>query len=190
MTQVLETPDQTEPIESVQERKLRFLSAANAKRRELKETGELEILDPLEKAYRDPTSLKLAIHAMCFECLGRDHDLNVKNEIGSCAAYACPLWDLRPYQHLAPDGHGAEKRKSALEAVLDDDATLAAAARKPLSRAKAMRAKCFECMGGNRKSIAECGSGFVAAKPPIPTGHLKGKMEYRECPLWPVRPGR
>jgi hypothetical protein len=70
---------------------------------ELRASGELraERLDPLEKARRNPKSLRLAVNAKCFDCEGGNADPNVQRRIGTCSIAACPLHPVRPYQELA-----------------------------------------------------------------------------------------
>jgi hypothetical protein len=78
------------------------LVRAAAKRAELRAAGVTpERLDPIEKARRNPTSLRLAINAKCFDCEGGNSDPNVQRRIGTCASRECPLWTVRPYQELA-----------------------------------------------------------------------------------------
>lgn len=57
-------------------------------------------LDPLRKAERRPSSLRLAISAKCFDCVGRGVDPGWRWLIGNCDA-PCPLVPVRPYRHLA-----------------------------------------------------------------------------------------
>lgn len=63
-----------------------------------------EILDPVEKAKRNPGSLKLAIRAHCYLCEGGDSDPGVRYRVGTCALEdKCPLWRHRPWQRLSKD---------------------------------------------------------------------------------------
>jgi hypothetical protein len=54
----------------------------------------------LEAAFKS-RSLAAACKAQCLECVGFD-----RKAITECAAYACPLWNVRPYQVKdgKPDG--------------------------------------------------------------------------------------
>jgi hypothetical protein len=70
--------------------------AAMAARRAAGET--IERLDPIEKARRNPTSLRLAINAKCWECVGGDGDPNPRQRIRDCTCSRCPLLAVRPYQ--------------------------------------------------------------------------------------------
>lgn len=56
-------------------------------------------LNPVERAQRKPTSLKLAIAARCYQCCGEDSDPGVRQRIRECACEkTCALWPHRPYQ--------------------------------------------------------------------------------------------
>lgn len=58
----------------------------------------VERLDPIEKARRRPTSLRLAITAKCWDCQGGNSDPNPRGRIGSCEVTKCPLHPVRPWQ--------------------------------------------------------------------------------------------
>jgi hypothetical protein len=56
---------------------------------------------PMEKHEEDRTSRKKAIDAYCYECMGCDLDPGNKWKIGNCKSPdVCPLWHVRPHQHL------------------------------------------------------------------------------------------
>lgn len=59
-------------------------------------SGEIEVvrLNPIQKAKENPTSLRLAINANCFMCLGNGSP----QEIRDCSSKLCPLHPVRPYQ--------------------------------------------------------------------------------------------
>lgn len=65
--------------------------------REKVASGEIEVvrLNPIEKSNANPTSLRLAINAMCFECLGKTGSAQ---EIRDCTAKNCPLYKVRQYK--------------------------------------------------------------------------------------------
>ena len=63
-----------------------------------REAGELEILDPLEKARRNPKSLRFAINGKCFDCEGGNSDPSIQWRIGNCVMPDCSLFPVRPYQ--------------------------------------------------------------------------------------------
>ena len=77
------------------------LKAAQAKLREMRAAGEqVKHLNPIEKAQGNPNSLRCAINAKCFDCQGRDYDPCVEWRIGNCEISDCPLFPVRPHQHL------------------------------------------------------------------------------------------
>jgi hypothetical protein len=55
-------------------------------------------LDPIQKAAANPKSLRLAITAKCWECMGGGLDPGTREAIRSCTSPACPLYPLRPFQ--------------------------------------------------------------------------------------------
>jgi len=59
---------------------------------------KVERLDPIEKAKRKPTSLRLAITAKCWDCQGGAADPNPRQRIGTCEVTRCPLHPVRPWQ--------------------------------------------------------------------------------------------
>jgi len=142
-----------------------------------REAGEIEYLNPTEKAIRNPESLKAAINAMCYECVGRDEGDSPRKTIAECSGWSCPLWSHRPHQHLVDDTYGHEQRTEAV-AAYPPRTLLEAAGKDPASRRKAIRAKCHECMGGDRKLISACTAEF-----PLDRGN-----GHHGCPLWRRRP--
>jgi hypothetical protein len=71
--------------------------------REMREGGKIEVENNLViKAERKPSSLKLAIAAMCFQCFGGTKtdmpDPGWKRMIATCTAPDCALFDHRPYK--------------------------------------------------------------------------------------------
>jgi hypothetical protein len=61
--------------------------------------GLIEIpkkLDPIEKAKKNPKSLRFAINAKCFDCSGFE-----RPEVKSCEFDDCPLHRHRPWQKKA-----------------------------------------------------------------------------------------
>lgn len=57
-----------------------------------------EIKNPLEKAILRPDSLRLAINAKCYDCIGQDADPDWRGSIRNCVCKDCPLYPVRPYQ--------------------------------------------------------------------------------------------
>lgn len=75
------------------------LQKANAAIKAMREAGEtIERLDPIEKAIRNPSSLRLAINGKCWDCVGAGHDSNPRWLIGNCQIVDCPLHGVRPYK--------------------------------------------------------------------------------------------
>jgi hypothetical protein len=54
--------------------------------------------DPIERSKEKPDSLRLAITAKCYECVGMDGDPNYRETIRTCTSKSCPLLPVRPYQ--------------------------------------------------------------------------------------------
>lgn len=65
---------------------------------QLRKEGKVtvEYLNPIEKANKHPTSLKKAVAAMCYDCMGRE--TSYRADIRTCAALECPLFGHRPYK--------------------------------------------------------------------------------------------
>ena len=75
------------------------LEAAHLKRAAMKDAGVKPVLlNPIEKARRNPQSLRLAINGQCYGCVGAGHDPNPINAIRECEIKDCTLWPVRPYQ--------------------------------------------------------------------------------------------
>ena len=70
------------------------IEKAQAAVRAMRDAGIVpERLTPIEKAKRNPKSLRLAVTAFCWSCVGGN-----RNDVRSCTATECPLYALRPYQ--------------------------------------------------------------------------------------------
>lgn len=77
------------------------LRQARLKLAEIKAAGgKVERLDPLQKAWKNPTSLRAAVDGKCWECCGAGADGYefTKETIRTCQAVKCPLHPVRPYQ--------------------------------------------------------------------------------------------
>ena len=76
------------------------LEKARQKREQMKRDGiEVERLDPIQKARKNPKSLRAAINGKCWDCVGADGDPNPRKRIRECLAGDwCPLHPVRPYQ--------------------------------------------------------------------------------------------
>ena len=61
-------------------------------------------LNPIEKAKANPKSLRAAVTAKCFECMGGGEDTGTRKLIRACTSHAsCPLYPVRPYQAKEKD---------------------------------------------------------------------------------------
>ena len=58
-------------------------------------------LNPIQRAAANPTSLRLAIRAKCYDCVGQDADPNWQRRVGTCGCTSCPLHAVRPYRRGA-----------------------------------------------------------------------------------------
>lgn len=78
------------------------MKAAQAKRRELKESGvEIKQRNPLERLQDNPKSFPLIIRALCFRCMGGMIDYsphNWRTDVKNCTDPICPAWIRRPFQ--------------------------------------------------------------------------------------------
>lgn len=78
------------------------LAAASAKaRRERNEAGLSATRSPILKLADNPTSLRAAVDAKCWDCMGAGGDPCVNWSVGNCRTKACALWAVRPHQRLA-----------------------------------------------------------------------------------------
>lgn len=58
-----------------------------------------ERLNPRDRAAKNPRSLKMAIRAKCWDCVGGDNaDPGWMRTIHECCVTRCPLHGHRPYQ--------------------------------------------------------------------------------------------
>ena len=59
-------------------------------------SGEIVVVQktPMQKHLENPTSLRLAINAQCYDCMGQ----GTPTEIRNCTATKCPLYPVRPYR--------------------------------------------------------------------------------------------
>lgn len=74
------------------------LDKARARKAELKASGELRVLSPIDRAKADPLSLRKAITAFCYRCMGGDGEPGVRESVRNCTAPNCPLYKVRPWQ--------------------------------------------------------------------------------------------
>ena len=57
-----------------------------------------KIYDPMEKLRQNPKSLRAAINAKCWDCVGMDSDPAPRWRVGNCERSDCGLYAVRPYQ--------------------------------------------------------------------------------------------
>lgn len=65
----------------------------------------MKCLNPMAKAKNNSPSLRLAVNAHCYMCMGgSDKDLRTQNSVVSlikgCKSSVCPLLEIRPYTRL------------------------------------------------------------------------------------------
>ena len=56
--------------------------------------------NPIERALDKPESLRRAITAKCYDCVGMDGDPGYRESIRTCTSPKCPLFSQRPYQKI------------------------------------------------------------------------------------------
>ena len=71
------------------------LQKARAKRAENVRLG-IKPLNLTEKAKQNPQSMRLAINAFCYECMG--FAKSWRNDVKKCPSEKCPLFGFRPYK--------------------------------------------------------------------------------------------
>lgn len=74
------------------------LARANAQKNALKSLGLLKATSPVNKALADPKSLRKAVTAFCYECVGGDGEPGARIHVRNCTAPKCPLFQNRPWQ--------------------------------------------------------------------------------------------
>lgn len=75
------------------------LAAARAAQAARRAAGDPVVrLDPAERARLNPRSLRLAVTAKCWDCVGGDADPNPRGRIRECSVTRCALHSTRPYQ--------------------------------------------------------------------------------------------
>ncbi len=77
------------------------LERARQRQAEMRAAGvPVQRRNPIEKANANPTNLRAAIDAKCFDCEGGDADPCIQWRIGNCVCPDCPLYPVRPHQRL------------------------------------------------------------------------------------------
>lgn len=84
------------------------LARANAQKNALKSLGMLQVSSPTQKAHAAPKSLRKAVTAFCYECVGGDGEPGARNHVRNCTAPNCALFAVRPWQKSYAIVRGAE----------------------------------------------------------------------------------
>ena len=71
------------------------LQKARAKLAENRSRG-IKPPNPIKRAKQKPNSMRFAINAMCYDCMGRESGW--RNMVQTCTAPGCPLYGLRPHK--------------------------------------------------------------------------------------------
>jgi hypothetical protein len=71
------------------------LQKARAKKAENARLG-IRTPNPIERAKQNPNSMRFAINAQCYDCMGQESGW--RNEVKNCTAPECPLFGFRPYK--------------------------------------------------------------------------------------------
>ena len=77
------------------------LAEGRKKYQEMREQGLVEATvytNPTEKAKANPKSLRAAVTAHCWECVGGEHSEKPKVLVRECGIVKCSLHGLRPWQ--------------------------------------------------------------------------------------------
>ncbi len=94
-------PDQGNNVKPGQERRAAALAAATRRRAEMRAAGiSVARLDPIEKAHRNPGSMRAAVNGKCWECSGKDIDSGTRQRIRDCPITDCCLFSVRPFQGI------------------------------------------------------------------------------------------
>jgi hypothetical protein len=140
---------------------------------------KVEILNAIDKAKRNPASKALAMKGRCWQCEGIE-DPGTVERIAACSVKRCALNPLRPHQRGGT--------KATIEKLLATAPTYPAGAilgplerarSNPASRSTAIRAYCWDCMGG--KENGRSGANGNVRK-------LVRECSVEDCTIWPVRP--
>lgn len=67
-------------------------------------SGAAHMSTPFDILARNPRSLRAAINAKCWDCIGAGADPAPRRLIRECGCTTCPLYAVRPYQHQTSEG--------------------------------------------------------------------------------------
>ena len=74
---------------------------------------------PWERLQSNPTSLRLAINAKCYDCIydpSPGHG-NWRRQVSDCTAIRCPLWMVRPMSLARKSVHDPDDDETDLEST-------------------------------------------------------------------------
>lgn len=54
--------------------------------------------NPIERLNEKPTSMRRAINAKCYDCVGGDGDQGWRQRVRKCFDNKCPLYNFRPFK--------------------------------------------------------------------------------------------
>lgn len=74
-------------------------AAQEARKRRLEAGEQIVRLTPTQRAQQNPQSMRAAVNAKCFDCVGGEHaDHGYHRAIRDCPSTRCPLHGVRPYR--------------------------------------------------------------------------------------------
>lgn len=77
------------------------LAKGQERMRELRESGWKPVhRNPVEQAEANPKSVKAAVKAFCWTCVGADADPGAKFRVRDCTVTRCSLHPHRPWQNV------------------------------------------------------------------------------------------
>jgi len=134
--------------------------------------------DPVGRLSLHPASRPLAITARCWQCEG-DDDPGTASRIDACKISRCALHPHRPFQRGGYKANLAQRIAAVpaapAGAVLSPPER---AALEPTSRTLAVKAYCYDCMGGKPAGVKN------------PNGNIRklvAECPVHRCALWDVR---
>jgi hypothetical protein len=118
----------SEPLSPEDARRVQLraqLARGHARMAELRAQGIVPThRNPVEQSQANPTSLKRAVKAFCWTCVGGDGDPGAKFRVRDCTAPKCPLYPHRPWQDAKGRIHvgdaGVAEPTSESEDTLDE----------------------------------------------------------------------
>lgn len=125
-------------------------------------------------------SKALALAARCWQCVGGNDDSKPVDRIRNCLISQCAIFPHRPYQEGSYTANLAARKDNAPTIPPNTVVSpIERALANPASRPLAIRAYCYDCMGGQPKGCANS-NGNVR--------QFIGECRSTQCALWDVRP--